>query len=483
MKGTGMMCGVNTECASGLCLSVRPNSPPVCTARCESESDCVPGWTCGPGAGESGAFCQCTPIASQLCGGKDYQCTGLVSGADGDPCGPGSVCKAGACVCETQCGGSSCIDTSADINNCGACGHVCRDGPLPGCSEGHCNYTIFPSSNATDTLQLAVDPNNLYWVDFGGTDALMKLPLGGGGATALTAPAPSWRQWLVGYFAIDAASVYWVTAFWNNTNDTNSPSQYALMKESLDGGTATTLVTGPVDMSYPGDPNGPPTPVMGLTLAIDATSVYWVGGNLGATVLNKMPKGGGPARTLASGKAIGGLAVDATSVYWLDSRTVLNKVPIDGGTVTTLASGMSLNGTGRQLRVDSTSVYWFEFGTVDALGDDHSTNGSVKKVALDGGVVTTVVSGVGTSFDAADNCTLAGCGGGTGAPFAIDATSLYWFSDYWGDGIPPTLYRLPLCGGTPTALASGPWAPNAIVVDSTSVYWNNGGAVMRLTLK
>jgi hypothetical protein len=85
------------------------------------------------------------------------------------------------------------------------------------------------------------------------------------------------------------------------------------------------------------------------------------------------------------------------------------------------------------------------------------------KVPLAGGTPTTLYSGPGQAILLA---------------IAIDETSVYWTDYSIG-----TVMRVPLGGGTATTLASGQSNPLPIAVNATGVYWGNlstPGTVMRL---
>jgi hypothetical protein len=113
----------------------------------------------------------------------------------------------------------------------------------------------------------------------------------------------------------------------------------------------------------------------------------------------------------------------------------------------TLASGLSFP---LLLTVDQNSVYWTERAE------------TVKKVGLNGGVVTTLAASVGSPFSA------------TGV--VVDAVSVYWAVGYSGSS--GNIYKIPIAGGTKTTLAFAN-QPYDVAVDATHVYWAeaNGGTL------
>jgi hypothetical protein len=145
-------------------------------------------------------------------------------------------------------------------------------------------------------------------------------------------------------------------------------------------------------------------------IAVDATSVYWFDSAIPA--LMKGPLDGGATTILASASG-DAIAVDATNVYWIADFSV-SKVPIAGGATVILASGL-LGPT--SIAVDALNVY-FTDGSFQG-GDD------IKSVPINGGAVTTITYGTGTSI-------------------AVDATSVYWAST---EGVS----KAPLGGGTHAA--------------------------------
>src|SRR3989338_648445 len=143
--------------------------------------------------------------------------------------------------------------------------------------------------------------------------------------------------------------------------------------------------------------------------------------------------------TLTSGQSPYHIAVDSTNTYWTDYATsgTVKKVSISGGTVTTLASGLNKP---LDIAVDSTNVYWTE----------NNSSGTVKKVSISGGTVTTLASGLNNP-----------------ASIAIDSTNVYWTENNSSG----TVKKVSISGGTVTTLASGLSSPANITVDSTNVYW------------
>jgi hypothetical protein len=203
--------------------------------------------------------------------------------------------------------------------------------------------------------------------------------------------------------------------------------------------------------------------VYGFVIALDATDVYFVACPAGKTcvdaagmALMKVPLCGGKPTVLGAGpgRGVSGLAIDAANAYWASSGTVM-KVPLSGGTVTTLATpipGLEFGNASGAVEVDSSSVYW------SVPGD-----GTVMKVAIDGGAPTTLASGFyfpeGSPYG--------------GFSIVLEGMSVYWLNagQLSDGGAVGAIVEVPLDGGTPTTLISGQGISGEVAADRMSVYF------------
>jgi len=245
-------------------------------------------------------------------------------------------------------------------------------------------------------------------------------------------------------------------------------------------------------------------------------------GQRGAVV--KVPLNGGTPITLAAlGGYPMGLAVDATNVYLTTTTGCvfsstghlgyeLMSIPVDGGTPTRLISELSSDASAHGVAIDNANIYWsyveLPAGIYHLSRTEPMLGGKILKLPLGGGTPTVLASGFsqplsvvvdGTNVYFTDNIgytvmsvpiagglptTLAKSTDGN-EPFviAVDANHVYW--THGGQGA--EIRRVPLGGGTPTIVASGLNYPNALVIDTTSIYWTEScsvcpgsGSVMKL---
>lgn len=256
---------------------------------------------------------------------------------------------------------------------------------------------------------IAIDANNVYWVNAGTLGGLYKVPKGGGATTPLYEGAVAAIE-SVGvdstsvYFVLDDAivavpiaggplrtvasatgiggsgvavangDVYWVTSteplkpsqLWRVSVNGGTPAAVALADELSPRGGAY-FIAAAADGVYAGFHMGgvlrlpldgaPPIyfPSRGPTkgIASDTTNVYFAA----ADTLTALPKGGGEATNLAPGGNPMGVAVDETSVYFNDNTPTgrVLKVQKAGGATAVIADQQ---GAPHAIAVDAASVYW-----------------------------------------------------------------------------------------------------------------------------
>ncbi|GEJ55970.1 IPT/TIG domain-containing protein [Anaeromyxobacter diazotrophicus] len=134
------------------------------------------------------------------------------------------------------------------------------------------------------------------------------------------------------------------------------------------------------------------------------------------------------------------LVVDPSNVYWTEQEQggSVKKVGINGGAVTTLATGLS---QAMFIAQDASYVYWTESG-----------GGTVKKVPKAGGTVTTLATGL-------------------KQPYAI---AVYGGTVYFTEMSGSSVKSVPASATgptTPTILTSDVSAANAIAVNGTGIYY------------
>lgn len=101
----------------------------------------------------------------------------------------------------------------------------------------------------------------------------------------------------------------------------------------------------------------PALPPLGSTLAMDATSLYF----LQNQIMSSVPKGGGtitPLATLGANVGVHSIAVNDVEVYWVQGDSIM-RVPKAGGTPEVVASNQA---SPLRVRLDTTYVYWSTSG-------------------------------------------------------------------------------------------------------------------------
>jgi len=348
---------------------------------------------------------------------------------------------------------AGCSRTGLDVPSCadGGVVPVCYDeaGPPQGLEVLFtqpeptlpCDIVTYETSPS-----LVVDPSNAYWMtpfaacgDNSGLQApprvssvIMRTSLCGRGSAVVAAPFTAEPS---SPFAVDPTALYEID------------DQGTIARASLAGGCSTSFVTG----HFP------------LSLALDATNLYWT--DREAETVMKLPLSGGLPTPLSQplGNTLFGLAVDDAGAYTELWTVALERLPLGGGDATPLVQ------TPYPVTVDEIvtvggNVYWTSW-------NDSSTPTSY--------FLSTVPETGGTPLVLSNDPAYG---------FATDGASVYWTESTCGTyapGCPGALKKMSAGGGTPVTLTTG-WTyngPAAVAVDATSVYWTSGNTLLRFTPK
>ncbi len=305
---------------------------------------------------------------------------------------------------------------------------------------------------------LAVDSHYVYIAAL--DTGLVRVPVSGGTPVVLSNNVGAIG--LVPALAVDATNIYWSA---QASPIAGAPT--LLLSQPLAGGTNTPLSDSGWSV---------------LAVAADGQNVYWLekqvapnsvnsDGTVAGAVMRTTPSGVGapmmvaPARFLDSG-GLYNMAVDSNVIYWTDACPAnsvdycggeLVKVPVAGGTPVRLAtwSGYSYS----QIKVGPGGVYWAVPGTQAMMQPPPPTG--LLKVPLAGGDPVTLI-----------------------APpvlgITLDQANIYWSTYGY-------LMRAPLPSGAPATRVATMSDQGTIIfdmaIDATSLYWVDGGKLMKLTPK
>jgi hypothetical protein len=197
-------------------------------------------------------------------------------------------------------------------------------------------------------------------------------------------------------------------------------------------------------------------------------------------------------QVLAPGQVnAGALAADPNNIYWAVDGALRWCDPFNNCTPAEIALD-----TAQSIAVDASSLYWTSADTGKvhkiAIGAEAGTDVELTPTgyttAVPGTVRGLVVTTSGTVFWATPtqvlSCPASGC---TGAPTVMaDHQSIVALRHtlatdgtylYWGSG--PAVVRCAVtgCASMPTVVAPGQLAPTGVAVDATSVYWIDGSSI------
>jgi hypothetical protein len=304
--------------------------------------------------------------------------------------------------------------------------------------------------------------------DAGSPCAKQRPPAAGGTPVTLVAAGSGE---VFGSLAVDGTNVYWA--------EPSNPG--AVLSVPVGGGAPKTLA------SQQPQPN---------SISIAGNSVYWT---LFRYSVVSVPVGGGVPVTVGIGVMPNSVAADSNNVYFTDdgNGTVVQAPLADAGTQFML---VNMQPSPRNIAVDSTSVYWTS-GTTQS-----SSTGSFVKTPIDGGAISTLVSGpcapsyvvvrgsaayylacekvMSVPLSGGTPMSIASTANANAVGIAADDTNVYW-TEWPNDtgGQCGIVMKVPIGGGASTTLAVAQLYPSTLATDGTSLYWSGAAALMKLSLK
>ncbi|MBI5476358.1 MAG: T9SS type A sorting domain-containing protein [Ignavibacteriales bacterium] len=309
------------------------------------------------------------------------------------------------------------------------------------------NETQTIASGLSISSKIVMDSDAIYWTEDDGTvpyyeDAttgvVRKVQKNGGTITTLASGLNHPVAIL-----LDATNVYFIErGSWPNANGT-------LKKITKNGDYTTIIATG---LDYPQGPT-----------AMNSTHIYW---QEPTSTIKKINITGGDVITFYNGTPIwslGYLALDTVEIFWSEpnsdaSTHDLKKMSLNGGEVTVLAT--QLSSAGANIVLDSANVYWSD-QAVPPYGYPVTGDGEVKKVPRNGGVPTPLATGLnapsGIILDSF-NGYLYWTDGGTWTSGVYDTNS-------------GSLKKISIDGGITTTITTGLNGPGNLQLDENNIYW------------
>lgn len=331
---TSPRCGQWLECIGEICVKCGQNGQPCCIDD-NTPVECSGGSTC-----VKGQCCSVDETAMQTdpdnCGACQHKCSDQLKNVDG------ALCKSGECVftdckwgyfdldsnpangCEacssplTICGGTTCVDTTTDIDNCGGCGFKCTAPASCVTSNCECTAPMLFCSNA------CTDPRNDPWNCGGCGTACPETSMCAGSTCQAAAKV------VVDSFEgmeADAGTTYPILSFAVDQTNIYFARFSGLYKRPLAGGALVKLVelAAPAQFEH---------------VQVRGGRVYFAIGNTGAAnvpVLSSVLLDGTSRvdYVFGPGLGIGNYVVDDSYVYWIPRTQTqgvdVRRRPIAGG--------------------------------------------------------------------------------------------------------------------------------------------------------
>ncbi len=244
---------------------------------------------------------------------------------------------------------------------------------------------------------------------------------GGVSAAPPTATLLTWGQNVPRDLWLDEQNLYWLN---EGRRSEGEPGIFKLPKA---GGTAVKLVSG-----------------KGIhAIALDEGHLYFIHPEGGS--VNRVSKAGGAVEPLATEQEnLAALAVDDTDVYWTSAEGIW-RAPKAGGKSAEVVPKISIPSG---LAVDEANVYWYSV-----------MSGKLARAPKKGGAPKPLLS---------EDVTL--------HAFFLDQDSLYWS---YGSEKKAEVKRMPKGGGKVEQVVKGEQVPSDFATDQSSVYWTSGEAIFK----
>lgn len=457
MKCSGL---VSEKCDSTGAWQVNETCPFVCSGAGVCTGSCVSGTmdcsgdvprSCVSGSWVSGTACpfvctgagqctgSCVPTSMTCVGNQTDTCnasgdwnppTSCPSVAGATPtCGGAGVCgftcNAGFADCDGNAANGCEVNLNSDGVNCGSCGHSCGGGACSNASgTPTCQSQTLGGSFTAEVTSFTVNAGTIYWgqIPSWGSSAsgsIDSMSAAGGPMNVVATQAASGSHEPIYYpndvqVAGTSGNLYWSTVAHNCSGTCQYNAAFWEFAGGLAGSLGGNLSGGAIQF---------------MTVVSDNTALW----SDGVHVRN----GNSIQVDSNAGMKVAGLASDGTNVYWTDSNANVVMKELVTAKSTHASSIASTGSKPSMVVVNGGNVYWTE-------------PGAVKTVGVNGGTVSSVLSGRANSI----------------LSFVVDATNIYWLEKN-------VVYSMPLAGGAITTLFSTSMV-NAVFlgpkIDASNVY-------------
>jgi hypothetical protein len=272
---------------------------------------------------------------------------------------------------KTMCG-TSCVDLSTDLANCGHCGTACTTTApsTASCTEGSCVVDLIPGIVATSII---LDTSNVYLATGLGNSILSVQKAGGTPSTVASQSLPI-------PLASDGVDLYWsdtgsTTGLFKCPLGCSAPKPISTLEVTgtdlgLGGGFVFFAAGGNLNACSKSGCSSSPR-IVGQTSAFsrgtvtDGTNIYWASaGGTGPSGIFRQALAGGSTTTISTSPAENLIADAALNLYWVTSAGAVMTCRAASCSPTTLVSGTYKAIVYYAIATDGASLYWSNSTTI-----------------------------------------------------------------------------------------------------------------------